>query len=74
MADRMLVLEQKLELWENTEIDARLDGQVATAIGNEGMVKQSAKRLKEAIQAVAFLTKLRDQWREEPTDDREPSV
>ena len=40
MADRMLVLEQKLELWENTEIDARLDGQVATAIGNEGMVKQ----------------------------------
>lgn len=52
------ILAQKLELWQGTLYDAGLDAKVATVVDNKQLQQASEKRVKEAIQAIEYLTSL----------------
>ena len=54
---KLLILGNKLEMWQNTYFDAQTDGKIGTDIENEIMVTQAAKRMKQALGASAWLEK-----------------
>ena len=54
---RQLIL-NKIPVWQNTAVDAQIDVALAVAIENEGLKKVATQRLKNALRAEAFLTKM----------------
>jgi len=52
---QLLILNNKMSLWQNTYYDAGLDAKIAEDIGNDKMTEIAAKRMKEALTAIGFL-------------------
>lgn len=52
---QLLILGNKLKMWQNTYFDAQTDGKIGTDIGNDVMVTQAAQRMKQALGAIAWL-------------------
>jgi len=54
--DRQLfLLNAKLVTWQNTYYDASLDVKIAQDIGNEQLLEQGLARMKQALQAIAWV-------------------
>lgn len=62
MANRIGVLKQKIDMYENSRVDAELDGMISVAIGNRQGIETSEKRLKEIMTALSFLKSVLDKW------------
>lgn len=52
---QLLILGNKLKMWQNTYFDSKTDGRIGVDIGNDVMVTQAAVRMKQALGAIAWL-------------------
>jgi len=52
---RLLILSNKMTMWQNTYYDAQVDGKIATDIENEQLLNQATERMKQALTAIAWL-------------------
>jgi hypothetical protein len=50
-----LILDNKLEMWQNTYYDAQIDAKIATDIENDVLLTQATTRMKQALAAIAWL-------------------
>ena len=62
------LIERKIELWRNSVADAQLDAAVGKALDDERMRTQAAKRIKQALRALAFLEERLAELSEESDD------
>jgi len=65
MANRIAVLKQKIDLYENTLTDAKLDVMVATATDNEKMAEIATQRVKSTLKALRVLNQVLTEWTDE---------
>ena len=52
---KRVLLTQKLEMWQNTLFDARLDTEIAKMLEDEQLAAQSQARMKSALKAIELL-------------------
>jgi uncharacterized protein involved in exopolysaccharide biosynthesis len=49
------LLRSHMTTWQNTYVDAKYAAQIATSVGNKQLVEQSTTRMKQALQAIAWI-------------------
>lgn len=52
---KLVLLTKKLEMWQNTLYDARLDAEIAKMLGDEPLSEQSQARMKSALKAIELV-------------------
>ena len=70
------LVQQRLQMWQNTVYEAHLDAKVAKVTEDEQLLKASQDRAKKALQAVTLMKQVLEELngsRTEATTDRGPA-
>ena len=70
------LVQQRLQMWQNTVYEAHLDAKVAKVTEDEQLLKASQDRAKKALQAVTLMKQILEELngsRTEATTDRRPT-
>ena len=55
---KIIIIEQNRQKWTNTLYDAELGAKIAEKLGDEGMKKKEAQRMKDALKAIDVLEEI----------------
>lgn len=65
MGNRIAVLKQKIDLYENTLTDAKLDVLVANELDNDQLAATATQRVKGTLKVLKVLNKILAEWTDE---------